>query len=70
MFFFTKYLTSLRSYPETGRARPSWDGPSMLSGSGGCRENRAETQRLDTGRWSCQIKLPPTSVMRHFKELL
>lgn len=25
------------SYPKTGRARPSWDGPSTLSGSGDCR---------------------------------
>ena len=34
------------SYPETGRARPSWDGPSMLSGSGGWKKTE-ETGRSD-----------------------
>lgn len=37
-----KYGTT---HPETGRARPSWGGPSMSSGSGGC--HKAQRQRVD-----------------------
>lgn len=46
---FTQRQTVWASYPETGRARPSWDDPSMLSGSGGWEGAKKETEWSDDG---------------------
>lgn len=44
--------TEKASYRATDRAPPSWDGPSMLSGSGGClksdKHNRGKKTSLQS----------------------
>lgn len=57
------------SYPEIGRARPSWDDPSMLSGSGGWRGTKRDG--LVRGRdsfWISRLATTPFSLHRWFQQ--